>query len=329
MMNDTRVMSMEELQIFLNSSDSLKFNGYPRTETYAWIEKTLRQYKYLARSRVEKGLLRQYLRKVSGYSPAQVTRLIDQFHSTTHLCVRPYKRHRFPTKFTREDQLLLAEVDEAHERLSGPATQAILKREYELFAHQEFKRLSTISVSHLYRLRQSSLYRNHTLTVHKTKPATARYGERRRPDPQGQPGYLRVDTVHQGDRDGQKGVYHLNTVDAVSQWEIIGCVSLISERYLVPVVKDLLTQYPFVTHGFHSDNGSLPCLPCAILFCSVCISRGLPGEILFCLYFTGCCHTSPGYSYGAMNPTNPINSMNSMNHASLLHGGCHLYKIQW
>jgi hypothetical protein len=126
MMNDTRVMSMEELQPFLNSSGSLKFNGYSRTETYAWIEKTLRQYKYLARSRMEKGHLRQYLRKVSGYSPAQLTRLIDQFQCTTHLCVRPYRRHCFPTKFTREDQLLLAEVDEAHERPSGPATRRSL-----------------------------------------------------------------------------------------------------------------------------------------------------------------------------------------------------------
>jgi hypothetical protein len=32
-------------------------------------------------------------------------------------------------------------------------------------------------------------------------------GERRRPDPQGRPGYLRVDTVHQVDWDGSKGVY--------------------------------------------------------------------------------------------------------------------------
>ena len=120
MMNDTRVMSMEELQVFLRSSGSLKFNGYSRTETYAWMEKTLRQYKYLARSRVEKGLLRQYLCKMSGYSPAQLTRLIDQFHCTRHLRVRPYRRHCFPTRFTREDQFLLAEVDEAHERLLRP-----------------------------------------------------------------------------------------------------------------------------------------------------------------------------------------------------------------
>jgi hypothetical protein len=256
MMKDARVMSMEELQVFLNSSGNLKFNGYSRPETYAWIEKTLRQYKYLARPRAEKGLLRRYLQKMTGLSPAQLTRLINQFRCSRQVRVRPYQRHRFPTKFTLGDQLLLVEVDDAHERLSGPATRAILKREYELFGHQEFKRLSTILVAHLYRLRQSSFYRNHTRSFHKTKPTTARYGERRRPDPQGQPGYLRVDTVHQGDLDGQKGVYHLNTVDEVTQWEIVGCVRRISERYLVPVLGNLLTQYPFVVHGFHSDSGS-------------------------------------------------------------------------
>jgi transposase InsO family protein len=65
-----------------------------------------------------------------------------------------------------------------------------------------------------------------------------------------------VDTIHQGDREGEKGVYHINTIDEVTQWEILGCVERISERYLVPVLEDLLTQYPFVIRGFHSDNGS-------------------------------------------------------------------------
>ena len=34
-------------------------------------------------------------------------------------------------------------------------------------------------------------------------------GERRRPQPFGQPGWVRVDTVHQGDLDGIKGLYHV------------------------------------------------------------------------------------------------------------------------
>lgn len=255
-MHDSRKMSMDELRAFLCSSQALAFTGQSRKETYKWIERTLRQYDYPSRPRAEKGLLRRYLQKMTGYSPAQLTRLIAQFRRTARVRPSSYQRHRFPSKFTREDQLLLAQVDQAHQRLSGPATQAILRREYELFGKREFERLSQISVAHLYRLRQTKCYRTQTTTFARTKPTTAQYGKRRRPDPQGQPGYLRVDTVHQGDRDGVKGIYHLNTVDAVTQWEILGCVERISERYLVPVLQDLLTQYPFVIRGFHSDNGS-------------------------------------------------------------------------
>ncbi len=216
MIKDSRPMSIDELRAFLRYSQALAFSAQSR---------------------------------------AQVA-LIRQFRQTGQVHLRPYRRHRFPTKFTRQDQLLLAEVDEAHGRLSGPATLAILKREYALYGRAEFARLSTLSVAHLYNLRQSPLYRRHAAQVTKSKPATAPYGERRRPDPRGRPGYLRVDTVHQGDRDGVKGVYHLNTVDEVTQWEIVGCVSQISERALVPVLQDLLMQYPFVILGFHSDNGS-------------------------------------------------------------------------
>jgi len=51
-------------------------------------------------------------------------------------------------------------------------------------------------------------------------------------------------------------VYHINTIDEVTQWEVIGCVEKITEHYLVPVLKDLMTQYPFTILGVHSDNGS-------------------------------------------------------------------------
>ena len=249
-------MDMDELRAFLESSETHIFRSQSQAKSYAWMERTLRNYGYLKCPRAEKGLLRQYLRKMTGYSTAQLTRLIGQFRRTAQVRVGPYQRHHFPTKFTREDRLLLAEVDQAHDRLSGPATKAILKREYELFGQSEYQRLSQISVAHLYNLRKSNTYRNHTTTFAKTKATQAQFGERRRPDPQGQPGYLRVDTVHQGDRNGEKGVYHLNTVDAVTQWEIVGCCQRISERYLVPVLQDLLAQYPFVIQGFHSDNGS-------------------------------------------------------------------------
>ena len=73
---------------------------------------------------------------------------------------------------------------------------------------------------------------------------------------QGRPGYLRIDTVHQGDQDGVKGVYHINAVDEVTQWQVVGAVAQISEAYLLPVLEAMLAQFPFRIRGFHSDNGS-------------------------------------------------------------------------
>src|SRR5713101_4713520 len=80
-------------------------------------------------------------------------------------------------------------------------------------------------------------------------------GERRRPTPEGRPGYIRIDTVHQPEWDGVKSVYHINAVDEVTQWWVLGCVPKISEHYLIPVLKAMLEQFPFRILGFHSDNG--------------------------------------------------------------------------
>jgi transposase InsO family protein len=150
----------------------------------------------------------------------------------------------------------LAEVDRAHERLSGPATRHILEREYASFGKTKYARLAGISIGHLYNLRAGAGYRRQLATYESTRPTAVSIGERRRPEPQGRPGHLRVDTVHQGDWEGAKGVYHINAVDAVTQWQVVGCTSRISEAYLQPVLEAMLHQFPFRILGFHSDNGS-------------------------------------------------------------------------
>ncbi len=127
---------------------------------------------------------------------------------------------------------------------------------YQEFDKPEFERLAGISVSHLYNLRQSAPYGKHAAVFEPTRPNPVSIAERRRPDPQGRPGFLRVDTVHQGDWDGAKGVYHINAVDTVTQWQVVGCVSKISEQFLIPVLEAMLQQFPFGILGFHSDNGS-------------------------------------------------------------------------
>ena len=81
--------------------------------------------------------------------------------------------------------------------------------------------------------------------VHQDPSQNRRHRRAAQPPPDGQPGFLRVDTVHQGDRDGNKGVYYINTVDEVTQYEHIGCVQAISERFLLPVLEALIDAYPF------------------------------------------------------------------------------------
>ena len=186
----------------------------------------------------------------------QITRLIRSCRQNGEIRVQGGTRRRFPMKYTLEDLELLIEVDRAHQQLSGPATRRILQREWQVFGRREYARLAEISSAHIYNLRHSVGYRQRAAEFTQTTPAGIAIGERRRPDPQGAPGFLRVDTVHQGDWEGEKGIYHINSVDAVTQWEIVGCAAKISEQYLLPVLEAILHQFPFLILGFHADNGS-------------------------------------------------------------------------
>jgi Integrase core domain. len=143
-----------------------------------------------------------------------------------------------------------------HEDLSGPAVRHLCHRAWAVFGNKKFQRLAGISASHIYNLRRSAAYRKLRVRVEHTKGSKVSIGERRRPDPKGRPGYLRVDTVHQGQHDGKAGVYHLNAVDTVTQWQVVGCTETISERHLIPVLEAMLHQFPFRIVGFHCDNGS-------------------------------------------------------------------------
>ena len=255
-MQKAESLSREQIQEFLRSSEPIEFVGGGRNERYGWVERVLAAQKYGELSKRERGLVRAYMRKVTGLSEAQTTRLIRAFLDHGKVQAQPYQRHRFAAKYTVEDIVLLAEVDRAHGRLSGPATRRILQRAYGQFGDQRYERLAKISVAHLYNLRASARYRNQAAVFEPTQSTSMALGQRRTPDPHGRPGYVRVDTVHQGDHDGAKGVYHINAVDAVTQWQVVGCAEKISERYLLPVLEAVLAQFPFAIRGFHADNGS-------------------------------------------------------------------------
>ena len=249
-------LSLLEIEAFLAASDGVRFEGGSRTGLYNWVEKLLCGHTYALAGRRDKGLLRAYIERMTGLSRAQTTRLIGSYLRTGQVRARPSGGHRFLCRYTTADIALLATVDQAHQTLSGPATRHILRREFELYHRVEFERLAHISNGQLYNLRRSQRYRERVCHYEKTRPTTVSIGQRRKPDPQQRPGFLRIDTVHQGDGPGGKGLYHINAVDEVTQWEIVQATPRISEAWLVPVLKNMLSQFPFPIQGFHSDNGS-------------------------------------------------------------------------
>ena len=255
-MDDSEAGSLEQIRAFLAGSGEVRFAGQRREEVYGWTERTLVRHQYASLNRPGKGLVRSYIARMTGLSRAQVTRLITAYGKTGRVKAVAYRRSKFATRYTTADVNLLAYVDQAHGNLSGPATRRVLEREYAEYGQAAYQRLAAISVAHLYRLRNSESYRKRNASYQPTRPTPIPIGERRKPQPHGSPGYLRIDTVHQGDQDGRKGLYHINAVDQVTQWEIVAATPQISELWLMPVLEALLGQFPFVIRGFHSDNGS-------------------------------------------------------------------------
>ena len=221
------------------------------------MRRALATFDYHRLGRADRGCVRAYIGKACGFSAAQISRLIRQQAETGAVVDRRARNSGRPFEqvYAPADIRLLAEVDEAFGGMSGLATCEILRRARDVH-DARFERLADVSRSHLYNLRATRTYRTKRTTWEKTRPSPVAIGVRKAPEPNGRPGFLRVDTVHLGDRDGRKGVYVVNVVDEVTQYEHVGAVPAISERFMVPVLEALLRLFPFDVLGFHADNGS-------------------------------------------------------------------------
>ena len=255
-MDDKEPTTLAQLQAFLDGTATVDF-AVAADERYDFIARTLQRFGYRRLGRVGKGVVLRFLQRVSGYSRQQLTRLVKRGAGRQPLTKRYCaSRTSFARTYTSADVRLLAHTDTLHGTLSGLATKKLMERAYRLFADARYQRLAVISVGHLYNLRQRPVYQRLRQVWTKTRPVSVAIGERRAPSPNNQPGYLRVDSVHQGDQDGRKGVYHINTVDCVTQYEGVATCERISEAFLIPVLEAPLDSLPFVIKGFHSDNGS-------------------------------------------------------------------------
>lgn len=257
-MNLDNLIHIGQMNDFLQGSQAIAFNvSATKDERYHLVERLLKRFSYFRLKRSEKGIVMQFLIKVTGYSRQQLTRMISRFQQEGQLKRRQKTSNGFKTVYSPKDRQLLAELDQRHDTPNGLRVKKLCERAYHDFNEVAYERLAAISVAHIYNLRQSASYQSQRRFYEKTKPnKQLRIRERRKPHPEGKPGYIRIDTVHQGDLDGNKGVYHINAVDEVTQFEVVVSVEKISEQYLIPALEILLEAFPFEIINFHSDNGS-------------------------------------------------------------------------
>jgi transposase InsO family protein len=257
-MLDAKLATFSQIREFMAGTADVPFRVRDgRAARYALVQRLLARLGWTHLRRADKSLLKAFLGKITGLSRAQLTRLIGQHVRTGRVRVG-YRApaSAFRGRFDAADVAALAELDAAHETLSGPAARRLCQRAWQVYGDVRYQRLAGISVAHLYNLRKSASYRATRVSIDKTRSRTSTIAIRRAPRPDGRAGFIRIDTVHQGDADGAKGVYHINAVDCVTQWQLAACCERISEAYLLPVIGLLLAQFPFVIRGFHSDGGS-------------------------------------------------------------------------
>ena len=263
-MDEAKLRTVAQLQEFLDATQEVTFTSAPGQsdqQRYEHISRVLKRLAYCALGKGDRGVVLAYLRCTSGYSRSQVTRLVGRWESNRLASVPLAKRYGRPAvpfarKYTSADIELLVEMDRANDDVCGSAIVHLLQRAFSVYGDRRYERLSKLSVSHLYNLRKSGGYRALRIHFTKTRAVCNPIGVRKAPRPNGRAGWVRVDSVHQGDLDGIKGVYHITCVDAVSQWQVQSCVQGISEAFLLPVLEMVIDQFPFRIEGIHSDNGS-------------------------------------------------------------------------
>lgn len=259
-MNDTTITSITQLQACINAAKAVGCINLKRKDdtnsVYDWMNTLLIRLQYRHLGKKDKGLVREYLILFGGYTATHIDHLISQYKKVGKISRKERTQPSFESIYTACDIVLLAKVFTAYSHQNGNSILGVCKDMYHIFNDMRFERLANISVSHIYNLKKTEVFTSHTGIYTKTCPTTIPIGERKKPYPEGKPGYIRVDSVHQGDLDKQKGVYHVNLVDEVTQWEVIICVEGISEKFLLPALEIALSLFPFHIINFHSDNGS-------------------------------------------------------------------------
>ena len=257
-MKDSNLKDIKEVEAFLGKSEGMEFEKIDRKDAYKWIEGILKKFDYLVCRKKHKTIIKKYINKMTGYSRKQITNLIAKFRDTGEIKREGYERHKFEKKYSSDDIRLLAHTMELHSYPNGAVVKQILKREAEKYGQEKYKRLSEISVSHIYNLRKTDIFRWSVTYYQGTKKSNKAVGigQREKPQPTGRPGFIRVDSVEQGSTRAGGGVYHVDTVDEETQFQVVGSLPSLKKEHMVPLLLKIIKKYPFMIINFHADNGS-------------------------------------------------------------------------
>ena len=147
-LDTARLRTIEQVESFLQGTAEVGFSPPPESERYEWIGRTLKQFAYQSSDRRQRGLLRCFIQRVTGYSRAQVNRLIAQHRDSHGLKDRrgapavPFAKRYGPAALR-----CLIEIDRAHGTLSGPATKKLAERALSIHGQTEFAALAGIGIS--------------------------------------------------------------------------------------------------------------------------------------------------------------------------------------
>lgn len=119
-MNESKLDSVEQIQEFLAGTAGVVFSvPTEESERHAFVTRVLRRLRYFKLAKGERGVVFAYMRRLSGYSRAHLSRLIAQYQHTQSLKPRRRAtRTSFACQYRAEDVALLAEMDRLHDTLS-------------------------------------------------------------------------------------------------------------------------------------------------------------------------------------------------------------------
>ena len=126
-MDERKIKTVSDIAALLAGTNQteLRLQG-SKDDIYAWVERMLGRFRYSILSKKDKAVVLSYLIQLSGYSRQQITRLVARYRKTGHIRRRQRTVNGFKRKYTREDIMLLAEVDRLVDSTSGTTVKVLL-----------------------------------------------------------------------------------------------------------------------------------------------------------------------------------------------------------